>query len=45
LFEIVPVIGPLSAGAAAVLVGLTIDWQHALAAAVAVFGSGWLQDY
>src|SRR5205823_2279720 len=45
LFEIVPVIGPLAAGSAAVLVGLTIDWQHALAAAVAVFGLRLLQDY
>jgi predicted PurR-regulated permease PerM len=45
LFEIVPVIGPLAAGTAAVLVGLTIDWQHALAAAIAVFGLRLLQDY
>ena len=45
LFEIVPVIGPLAAGLAAVLVGFTIDWQHALAAAVAVFGLRLLQDY
>jgi predicted PurR-regulated permease PerM len=45
LFEIVPVIGPLAAGAAAVLVGLTIDWQHALAAAIVVFGLRLVQDY
>lgn len=45
VFEIVPVIGPLAAGSAAVLVGLTVDWQHALAAAVAVFGLRLLQDY
>jgi predicted PurR-regulated permease PerM len=45
LFEIVPVVGPLMAGAAAVLVGLTIDWQHAVAAAVVVFGLRLVQDY
>jgi len=45
LFEIVPVVGPLVAGAAAVLVGLTIDWQHAVAAAVVVFGLRLVQDY
>lgn len=45
VFEIVPVIGPLAAGAAAVLVGLTIDWQHALAAGIAVLGLRLLQDY
>jgi predicted PurR-regulated permease PerM len=45
LFEIVPVIGPLVAGGAAVLVGLTIDWRHAVAAAVVVFGLRLVQDY
>jgi ABC-type nitrate/sulfonate/bicarbonate transport system permease component len=45
VLEIVPVIGPLAAGAAAVLVGLTIDWQHALLAAIAVFALRMLQDY
>jgi predicted PurR-regulated permease PerM len=45
VFEIVPVIGPLAAGAGAILVGLTIDWQHALLAAIAVFGLRMLQDY
>src|SRR5207245_1714812 len=45
LLEIVPVIGPLFAASAAVLVGLTIDWQHALFAAIAVFGLRLLQDY
>jgi predicted PurR-regulated permease PerM len=45
LLEIVPVIGPLFAATAAVLVGLTIDWQHALAAAIVVFGLRLLQDY
>jgi putative heme transporter len=45
LFEIVPIVGPLAAGSAAVLVGLSIDWQHALAAAIAVFGLRLVQDY
>ena len=45
LLEIVPVLGPLFAASAAVLVGLTIDWQHALFAAIAVFGLRLLQDY
>jgi predicted PurR-regulated permease PerM len=45
LFEIVPVVGPLMAGVAAVLVGLTIDWRHAVAAAVVVFGLRLVQDY
>jgi predicted PurR-regulated permease PerM len=44
-FEIVPVIGPLVAAVAAVLVGLTIDWQHAVYAAIAVLGLRLLQDY
>jgi predicted PurR-regulated permease PerM len=45
IVEIVPVIGPLVAGALAVAVGLTIDWQHGLYAAVAVWGLRLLQDY
>jgi predicted PurR-regulated permease PerM len=45
LVEIVPVIGPLAAGTLAVAVGLTIDWQHALYAAIAVWGLRLLQDY
>jgi predicted PurR-regulated permease PerM len=43
--EIVPVIGPLAAGTLAVGVGLTIDWQHAVYAAIAVWGLRLLQDY
>jgi len=45
LVEIVPVIGPLAAGLAAVLVGLTVSWQHAALAAVAVYGLRVFQDY
>jgi putative heme transporter len=45
IVEIVPVIGPLVAGSLAVAVGLTIDWQHALLAAIAVWGLRLLQDY
>jgi predicted PurR-regulated permease PerM len=43
--EIIPVIGPLVAGLAAVAVGLTVSWQHAALAAVAVYGLRLLQDY
>jgi predicted PurR-regulated permease PerM len=45
VLEIVPVIGPLAAGTLAVLVGLTIDWQHAVYAAIAVYGLRLIQDY
>lgn len=45
IVEVVPVIGPLAAGALAVGVGLTIDWQHGLYAASAVWGLRLLQDY
>ena len=38
-------IGPLVAGLAAVAVGLTVSWQHAALAAVAVYGLRLLQDY
>ena len=38
-------IGPLAAGLAAVLVGLTVSWQHAALAAVAVYGLRIFQDY
>ena len=38
LVEIVPVIGPFVAGALAVGVGLTVSWQTALAAGLAVRG-------
>ena len=45
LVEIVPVIGPLVAGALAVGVGLTVSWQTALAAGLAVLGVRLLEDY
>jgi predicted PurR-regulated permease PerM len=43
--EIVPVIGPLAAGALAVGVGLTIDFQHGLAAGALVLVVRLLEDY
>jgi predicted PurR-regulated permease PerM len=43
--EIVPVIGPLAAGALAVGVGFTISWQVALAAGVIVLVVRLLEDY
>jgi predicted PurR-regulated permease PerM len=43
--EIVPVIGPIAAGALAVGVGLTDSWQVALAAAICVFAVRMLEDY
>jgi predicted PurR-regulated permease PerM len=43
--EIVPVIGPLAAGALAVGVGLTESWELALAAGVAVLAVRLLEDY
>jgi predicted PurR-regulated permease PerM len=45
LVEIVPVIGPLSAGALAVGVGLTHSWELALAAGIAVLAVRLLEDY
>jgi predicted PurR-regulated permease PerM len=45
LVEIVPVIGPLAAGALAVGVGLTESWQLALAAGVIVLVVRLLEDY
>jgi len=45
IVEIVPVIGPLLAGAVAVAVGLTVSWQVALGAGVAVLGVRLLEDY
>jgi predicted PurR-regulated permease PerM len=45
IVEIVPVIGPLAAGVAAILAGLTVDWQTAGGAAIAVFGFRLVQDY
>jgi predicted PurR-regulated permease PerM len=43
--EIIPVIGPLAAGALAVGVGLTVSWQVALAAGVAVLVVRLIEDY
>lgn len=45
IVEVVPVIGPLIAGLAAVGVGLTVSWQTALAAAAVVYGLRVVQDY
>jgi predicted PurR-regulated permease PerM len=45
VLEMVPVIGPLAAGLLAVLAGLTVDWQHGVYAAIAVYGLRLLQDY
>jgi predicted PurR-regulated permease PerM len=45
IVEIVPVVGPLAAGTLAVGVGLSLDWQHAVYAAIAVWGLRLLQDY
>ena len=43
--EIIPVIGPLTAGALAVGVGLTVSWQVALAAGIAVLVVRLIEDY
>jgi predicted PurR-regulated permease PerM len=45
LVEVVPVIGPLLAGAVAVGVGFTQSWELALAAGLAVLGVRLLEDY
>jgi predicted PurR-regulated permease PerM len=45
LVEIVPVIGPLAAGALAVGVGLTQSWHVALLAGLIVLGVRQLEDY
>jgi predicted PurR-regulated permease PerM len=45
IVEIVPVVGPLFAGVAAILAGLTVDTHTAILAAVAVFGLRLIQDY
>ena len=45
IVEIVPVIGPLAAGIVAIGAGLTVDWQTAAGAAIAVFGLRLAQDY
>lgn len=45
VFEIVPVVGPLLAGAVAIGVGFTASWHVALAAGVAVLIVRLLEDY
>jgi predicted PurR-regulated permease PerM len=45
LVEIIPVIGPLLAGALAVGVGLTVSWHTGLAAGIAVLCVRLLEDY
>ena len=45
IVEIVPVIGPLAAGALAVAVGLTVSWHLALAAGIVVLVVRLLEDY
>ena len=45
LVEIVPVVGPFAAGALAVGVGLTVSWQVAIAAGLAVLIVRLVEDY
>jgi predicted PurR-regulated permease PerM len=45
LVEVIPVIGPISAGAVAVAVGFTDNWHTALAAGLCVLGVRLLEDY
>jgi predicted PurR-regulated permease PerM len=45
IVEIVPVIGPLAAGALAIGVGLTVSWKTALAAGLVVLAVRLLEDY
>jgi predicted PurR-regulated permease PerM len=45
IVEIIPVIGPLIAGGAAVAVGFTSSWHVALAAGIAVLAVRLLEDY
>lgn len=45
ILEVVPVIGPLAAGALAVAVGLTVSWHLALAAGIVVLVVRLLEDY
>ena len=45
LVEIVPVIGPISAGALAIGVGFTASWHVAVAAGICVFVVRMLEDY
>ena len=43
--ELIPVIGPLAAGATAVAVGFSVSWKVALAAGIAVLVVRLLEDY
>jgi predicted PurR-regulated permease PerM len=45
VFELVPIVGPIVAGAVAIGVGLTASWQVALAAGIAVLVLRQLEDY
>jgi predicted PurR-regulated permease PerM len=45
IVEIVPVIGPLAAGVLAIGVGLTVDWQTAAGAGIAVTAVRQIEDY
>ena len=45
IVELVPVIGPIAAGAVAVAVGFTSSWHVALAAGIAVLAVRLLEDY
>ncbi|HEY7197727.1 MAG TPA: AI-2E family transporter [Gaiellaceae bacterium] len=45
LVELVPVIGPLAAGVAAIGIGFTVSWPTALAAGIAVLAVRLLEDY
>jgi predicted PurR-regulated permease PerM len=44
IFEVVPIIGPLVVGIVAIGVGLTVDWQTALGAGIAVITLRQLED-
>jgi predicted PurR-regulated permease PerM len=45
IVEMVPVVGPLAAGALAIGVGFTVSWHTALAAGIAVFIVRMAEDY
>jgi len=45
IVEIIPVIGPIAAGAVAVGAGLTVSWQIALGAGIAVLVVRLIEDY
>jgi predicted PurR-regulated permease PerM len=45
VLEVVPVLGPLVAGALAVMIGFTVSWKVALAAGLAVLVVRLIEDY